>query len=318
MSVKPRKSEFNKKGVAFGLELYNNVRAISKPTNTVLSPVSIHLALGLTYMGASGETQREMKRVLRLEDDKTLTGKSFYGVLCKYQKNPNIVIANKLYVQQGFEIKAEMNQAAKKWFKSEIEAVDFSEQASAAETVNKWIKEKTGGKITDIVNQDAFEPNTVLILLNALYFKCNWKHPFDMNTEEGHFWLNDGESMKVTMMKQRSMKASYAEFGDLDSIAVQLPFADEDLSMLILLPNNKTGLDALEAKLVGLDLPQRRKQMMQETVKITMPLFRVEFEQNLNDALKKVRKLKSLPSNMCCSSCKLGCWFPASYMQNHR
>lgn len=285
MAATSQKTDFKKKGMAFGLDMY---QALQPSSNIIVSPLSVRLALGMAYMGAAGQTEAEMRKALRIYDDKIESGKAFFHLTCKYAKNENIRIANKIYVNEGRKIKPGMIKAAEKLFSSKVENIDFTEPAAAAVTINKWVEGQTGDKIKDIIDPHSLDPDTVVIVINALYFKCKWQQPFQSDLVKDDFWLNEANSVKVDMMQGVRENLKYAELEDLDCIAIEKSFEDEDFSMLILLPNSKNGLQTLESKLTGLDLPSYRHRLKAKNVMLNMPQFLVSYQADLKGALEKV------------------------------
>lgn len=85
----------------------------------------------------------------------------------------------------------------------------------------------------------------------------------------------------------------YGVFQDLDATAVELPYKDSDISMMVILPNSKTGLPALESKLNTINLSELSQNMYSEEVNVEIPKFKIEFSIELNDPLKKVNICES-------------------------
>lgn len=80
----------------------------------------------------------------------------------------------------------------------------------------------------------------------------------------------------------------YAEFPELDAKGINLPYKDSDMSMFIILPNRRSGLAQLEAKLKTVNLQDLQRNMYKSEVEVSLPKFKIEFEVSLVDALRKV------------------------------
>lgn len=189
----------------------------------------------------------------------------------------------------NYSVKKSFQDVATKSFNSEAQSVDFSNGAVAAKTINDWVEGKTNNKIKDLISADSLDADTRMVLVNAIYFKGFWTYQFDpKQTFKGPFYLNDQDTVDVDFMKIKK-HFKYGVFEDLDSSAIELPYKDSDISMFIILPNNRTGLAALESKLHTIDLSELSKKMYSQEVNVEIPKFKIEFDIELNDPLKKVK-----------------------------
>lgn len=288
MGTENNPNELNKNCLAFGMQLFQAIQGIAGSTNIIISPVSIHLGLGLIYIGAAGKTAEEIKDVARLFEDKKETANAFLHVMCKYWNSENIHIANKLYVQEGNTLKSEVQRIAQHSFKCDIENLDFGEPENAAKACNKWVADKTNQKVKEVLTPNAIDPLTKAVLINVVYFKCDWKYPFKRTPQKADFWINETESVKVEMMIDNADEFHYGDFPELDCTAVELPFTNENFAMFFLLPKKKNGIETLESNWDKFDLVGCRKRMEKARVAVNLPKFRVDFSQKLNEPLIKV------------------------------
>ena len=110
------------------------------------------------------------------------------------------------------------------YFRSGCDEVDFTRNEEAAEIINSWCSEKTNEKIKDLINPDNLEDDTSMLLLNAIYFKSDWKYQFfEENTKPRLFHLDKNKSIKVPTMFFKK----YLIRGDLDGMDaefVELPY----------------------------------------------------------------------------------------------
>lgn len=205
--------------------------------------------------------------------------------------------ANKVYVMKNFSVKKSFQDVATKSFASEAQTLDFSHNTEAAGTINGWVEEHTNNKIKDLIKADSLDADTRMVLVNAIYFKGFWTYQFDpKNTFKAPFYLNDVDSVQVDFMKiKKNFKYGFLE--NLDATALELPYKDSDISMLIILPNKKTGLSALESKLHTIDFAELSNQMYSQEVNVEIPKFKIEFDIELNEPLKKVRRKLKAPKD---------------------
>jgi serpin B len=233
----------------FGLDLYRRLGA--QPGNLFLSPASISMALGMVHAGAEGETAAEMERALHYPP-----GDVDEGMAELLRRVPiagegrRVSLANALWVQQDFALRPAYLERVRRHYGGDAGPVDFvnaPEQAIA--TVNRWVAEKTAGRIKDILKLENITDRTRLVLTNAVYFKADWLRPFQASqTRARPFGLAAGGSVTVPMMRQRGM-FRLLEAPSFE--AVEMPYKGEELSMLIFLPKRSSSLKQFEQGLEG-------------------------------------------------------------------
>lgn len=196
-----------------------------------------------------------------------------------------------MFVKEGYSIKPKFNEVATKSFSSEAQQMDFSKNVESAKTINDWVEGKTNNKIKDLIKSDTLDADTRMVLVNAIYFKGFWTYQFNKdNTFKGDFFLNDKDVVQVDYMKIKN-HFKYGALPDYDATAIELPYKDSDISMMIILPNTKTGLSALEAKLNQINFSEVSQSLYSQEVNVEIPKFKIEFDIELNDPLKKVSNI---------------------------
>jgi serpin B len=204
--------------------------------------------------------------------------------------------ANKIYVMKNYSVKKSFNDVATKSFSSEAQTLDFSQSTQSAAEINGWVESKTNNKIKDLIKSDTLDSDTRMVLVNAIYFKGFWTYQFDpKNTFKAPFYLNEQDTVQVDFMKVKK-HFKYGHLQDLDATAIELPYKDSDITMLIILPNTRTGLSALEGKLNTIDLGEISSKMYSQEVNVEIPKFKIEFDIELNEPLTKVSSLNPLQS----------------------
>ncbi|KAI4492424.1 hypothetical protein M0804_002215 [Polistes exclamans] len=224
--------------------------ASSNHGNLITSPLSVSIVLSMAAYGARGETQDEMKSVLHLPPMSQAT--RGYSNLIKYLSYATDVesrLANKIFVNKRCSVKPSYEKMIEDAFLSSSQSVDFSQSASAANTINQWVEEQTNHRIKDLVNSDSFSSSTVMFLVNAVYFKGNWKTEFDPRfTQNRPFYVSKTEIKNVPTMFG-SGKYNYGVLPECKASFVELPYKGEDCSMVIILPDEIDGLAAVEKKM---------------------------------------------------------------------
>ncbi|MCD6155465.1 MAG: serpin family protein [Candidatus Atribacteria bacterium] len=160
--------------------------------------------------------------------------------------------------------------------------MDFANPQTVA-LINQWVREKTYGKISKILDQ--LSDWDVLVLLNAVYFKGKWEYTFDAtNTQPLPFYSSQGTQDIPTMWQ----KGSFDYFENQTLQAIRLPYADERFSMYIFLPRAQEGLQELLTALTADSLINWIQSMEEREGEIYLPRFRLSFERSLNATLQNL------------------------------
>uniref|UniRef100_A0A182FCG6 Serpin domain-containing protein n=1 Tax=Anopheles albimanus TaxID=7167 RepID=A0A182FCG6_ANOAL len=271
----------------FAFQLYKQVSAQASNGNVVFSPLSISACLSLAAMGAGGVTADEMFSGLRYgrADQKQQVAEWYRRLMHRLANDTSIALANKLYVREGFNVKRSFQEVATNSFQSEVEMIDFAQNKIAAKTINDWVERNTNNKIKDLISADSLDKLTRMVLVNAVHFKGNWRYQFETtNTRPMRFWSSQTDSRDVPMMYIQEYFA-YKNFKVKGFSAVELAYSGERMSMLVLLPNKRDGIAALEQRLSRLDLVQLRREMNEIDVKVYLPKFKIDFSLDLNGVL---------------------------------
>ena len=271
----------------FGFKLLQDLREREPGGNIFISPLSISIALTMTYNGAVGETERAMAEVLEIDELDLDTVNHSNAALRNSLENPDpkveISIANSIWSRQGIEFNPDFLERNQLFFGAEVATLDFSAPQTTG-IINEWVDTNTNGKIEKIV--DRIDPQTLLFLINAIYFKGNWQDEFDKSqTRPGIFHLSDGSEKQVQMMRR---EGEYPYFRGKHFEAAGLPYGDGRLSMYIFLPNRNSNLDEF---LGGLNAENWTSWLAQfskvgKDSMMILPRFKLEYEVNLNDTLK--------------------------------
>ncbi|KAL3858657.1 hypothetical protein ACJMK2_008920 [Sinanodonta woodiana] len=276
----------------FAFDLYQQTGA-SSVDDVFLSPFSISTVMSMIYLGSMGETSKQMSRTLKTENISEIIHEQFeeYINLINFENaNYSLTTANRLYPSTGKEILDEYVTACFKHYKTDVVPADYAEKAADVEKeINAWVEKETKGKIKNLIPSGSLDSLTVLVLVNAIYFKGDWANKFlPENTVVQPFYKIGGEPVKVYMMKSRMGRTLYGENQELDCKALQLPYKGEDLYMLVLLPNKKDGLPALESKLSQTTLKLIQNKMSAGLVEVSLPKFKIEASFELSKALSKL------------------------------
>ncbi|HEX3002326.1 MAG TPA: serpin family protein, partial [Methanoregula sp.] len=230
----------------FAFDLYPVLSVSPENTNKNLfcSPFSLSTSLAIAGEGATGKTADEILSVLHLSKDPVTRRTGFAGLNTEINSasaDYTIRTANALWAEKTYVFIPSFTGTARQYYSAETTNLDFEAAPDESRsTINKWVEEKTGKKIRDLLPQGSINPLTRLVITNAIYFKGTWARQFDANlTRDADFTTSSGKVAKVRMMQDRGEDAKYwyAEIADLQYI--ELPYFQESgkpLSMVVLLP----------------------------------------------------------------------------------
>lgn len=278
---------------SFGVKLFTEIAKSNPQKNIVFSPFSIQTCMAMARMGAGGETASEMDQSMGLTavSEEELADK-YFSILSQYENSNLLKIANKIYIKKNYEIQDKFNELLTTKFFSSAENIDFDDKVIAAKTMNNWVESKTNNLIKDLIPADSLDRDTRLVLMNAIHFKGEWVHAFPArSTQEADFYIDETNTVKVQMM-YTTANFRYGDFPELDATALEMPYKNSDLSMLVILPNSRTGLVALEEKLKNTSLQDLTSRMNSYKVVVRMPKFKAEFSIELKRVLEKVSCLQ--------------------------
>ena len=270
----------------FGFALFAELRNGEPEHNVFISPTSIATALAMTYNGAAGETKTAMAKALSLGDLSLQESNQAHADLRQAleRTEPGIELhtANSLWVRQGCAFEQPFLQANQDCYGAKLAEMDFS-RPGAADTINAWVREATKDRIEDIV-ESPLDPMTVLILINATYFKGDWQHPFEKrHTQDGPFTLPDGSQKPVPMMSQME---DFAYLRGKGFQAVSLPYGKGDMSMYVFLPDQGSSLAAFCGSLNAAEnWDAWMKEFHSTQVELKLPRFTLRYDTVLNAAL---------------------------------
>lgn len=283
---------FSEKTADFALDLFRQVAKLNSDSpetkNLVLSPTSITVALALAQRGAKGKTRQEIGDRLfgNLKDENIEQSLTELSQLLN-QKQDGFILnsANRLFVDEHFNILDAYLQESQRVFQAAPENLPFSSNSGqAVQRINSWVNEKTNGKISSVF--DRLDNSVKLIIANAIYFKGDWAHQFQEEaTQQGDFHVNGGKNVAVQFMNMER-KFDYAENDEMQLLA--LPYVNEKLQMVFILPKERFGLTSLEKSLTGAQLWQWIDQANYVKVNVKLPKFKIEASLGLVEALQQL------------------------------
>ncbi len=270
----------------FGIKLFKEIVEEEENTNIFISPLSVSMALGMTYNGADGATKEAMEKTLELSgltvEEINLSYENLIRLLTELDPKVQFRIANSIWHRNSKDLpEQEFLDVCVEYFDALVKGLDFNDPF-AADTINAWIDEKTDGKIQKMVNAP-ISPLTMMFLINAIYFKGTWTYEFDPNdTQDDFFRQPNGTSVTCKMMEQRGFFKYYAGGG---FHAVDLPYGDGAFSMTVFLPYWGRDVDDLVARLDPDSLDYWLDCFSSDSGDVYLPRFKLEYESTMNRVL---------------------------------
>jgi serine protease inhibitor len=249
--------------------------------NYFVSPLGLHMALGMLLNGADKASKEELLKTLKLGGlEIDLINKNYLELIDKLPEIDKLVInklANSVWQRKGFDVEMDFKNTLKTYFKAQLYEEDFG--PSTVTKINKWASDNTNDKIKQVLTE--ITGDQVMFLINALYFKGDWALQFDKKKTQDASFHGLKKTSTVEMMSKRDTFA-LADMGSYK--ALDLEYGNGKYSMRVLLPsgNNPTEIintiDSKEWQLIS-------KAMSVQKLDLKMPKFKMEYEKKLNKTL---------------------------------
>uniref|UniRef100_A0A3Q0RHS9 Serpin domain-containing protein n=1 Tax=Amphilophus citrinellus TaxID=61819 RepID=A0A3Q0RHS9_AMPCI len=258
-----------------GVQLLQNLETTPEQPNIIISPLSISLGLSQLALGAVNETKELLMHYLH-ENTFPCYHQSLHSILMQL-KNSDLHIATRIFLR--FNPKEAFVTESQRFYRSEPEILESLEQ------INTWVESATKGKIADFLS--ALPPNLLLMLVNAVHFKGEWKARFDPRfTSRGVFHLDEQHMVDVEVMEDAKHPLSFFIDHELEAQVAGFPFL-KSMSFLVVMPMSvETNVSSLAAKINVSDLYNRLPK--DRAVQVKVPKFKLEYTQELKDVFTKL------------------------------
>jgi serpin B len=270
---------------SFAFDIFSQVlNSTEEGTNVIISPLSISVALSMTLNGAVGATRDSMLKALRLKGITPAvinnSYKSLTETLLSVDKRVFISIANSVWTEDDFVVKQAFIDVLTNYYNADSRSFDIND-ATAPDKINAWIEDKTNNLIKKMISQ--LDDNTVMLLINAIYFKGKWKLEFDASkTQDQPFYRSNGSSTDVPMMKQTD---NFKAFRGNGFTIAELPYGQGNFAMDVLIPDDEDNLSSFSSTLSNTNFTSWVSQLADQKVQISFPRFKYGFKKELKDVL---------------------------------
>ncbi|XP_059119204.1 serpin B6-like [Peromyscus eremicus] len=266
--------------------------------NVFFSPMSISSALAMVFMGAKGNTASQMIQALSLDKCSSSGGgdvhQGFQSLLSEVNKPGTqylLKTANKLFGEKTCDLLESFKDSCRKFYEAELEELDFQgDTEQSRQHINTWVAKKTEDKIRELLSPGTLDSDTLLVLVNAIYFKGNWEKQFDKeDTREMPFKITTNKEKPVQMMfKKFTINMTY--IGEIFTKILLLPYAGNELNMIIMLPDEHVELRTVEKEITYEKFMEwtRLDKMFKEEVEVFLPRFKLEENYDMKEFLCKL------------------------------
>ncbi|MEP0913550.1 serpin family protein [Leptolyngbya sp. GB1-A1] len=271
----------------FGFKLFAQLLEQNQGENVLISPSSVSIALSMTYNGASAATQEAMQNALEMQGmslaEINQANRALLEAWTSSDPAVQLTVANSLWGRSGINFNPVFLKRNQEFYGAEVTDLNFNDPG-AIDRINHWVNQQTQGKIDKILNQ--MNPNDILFLINAIYFKGKWTNPFNPDeTLDRPFHQGDGTTITQPLMTKRG-KFHYLETEQFQ--AVRLPYGNERWQMAIFLPKPTSSLNQLTQSLSHSHWETWMNQFSSRPGTVQLPRFKVEYGTSLVESLKTI------------------------------
>uniref|UniRef100_A0A914D8G7 Serpin domain-containing protein n=1 Tax=Acrobeloides nanus TaxID=290746 RepID=A0A914D8G7_9BILA len=250
----------------------------------------------MCYVGAKNETANQISKAIAGDASRDRILNYFSTIMTQLNlqnKSYELDAANRIYVQESFQLLQSYKQTLTNKFQGQFENIDFSNSIAAAQKINSFIEQATRGKIKDLIPSNAINDLTRMILTNAIYFKGTWEYKFEKKqTVPKTFYLSENREQQVSMMK---IIKPFPYYEDNQVQVLGLPYKSQEVFLYVILPKDRFGLSNLLQDITGQKLQNHIQEAhkwhndnSQTQIDVKLPRFKIETELSLNNALKKL------------------------------
>lgn len=266
---------------------------LKDPKNLVISPFSIKLLLNLLAeaAGTDTQTQKELAIISSNNIRSPYANRNQFGKIFESLNAPNdnydFRMGTRVFVDQFVEPLQRYSAIIDRYYNTAIERLDFKDPHVTAQTINDWCANITRGHINKLVEPSDID-NSVMIMLNAIYFQGLWRRPFLRNeTVQLPFHLSSTQQMPATYMT-RTGYYYYLDSAELNSKILRIPYKGRKFSMLLVVPKSKDGINDFVRQMDATTLRRVEWLMDEHEVKVSIPKFKFDYLANYNEILKEL------------------------------
>lgn len=271
----------------FAFNLFKQVQE-ETPQNNFISPLSVSMALGMTLNGASAETQESILQTIDYGDLSPQEVNSGYkdltALLLSMDRKVKLGIANSVWYSDKYHAKEDFTTLIKEFYDGTVSSLNFSDDNSK-NVINKWVEDKTNDRIKDLI--DHIEPNEVMFLVNAIYFKGDWTYQFDKSkTHDAPFHKLDGSTTSVDMMQAEKVKLK--RYWNDEIHLLDIPYGNKQFSLTLIIPHQSDKIQDVVRKLNSEDIAYWLSEADSASPEFELPKFKMTWKKDLKETLEEM------------------------------
>ena len=287
LNLTTKSAEFARQGNTFAFDFIDRINT-AEEGDFIISPLSMQFLLGMILDGAQNGTADEICKVLGYGAGEVNAVNeyclSMLEQLPSLDKKTNLSIANAIFVNKWYDLKDSYKSTVGKYYQAEVANLDFSDGDGSLKTINGWCNKQTNGMIPKVL--DKVSTDMLAYLLNAMYFKSEWKEKFPKsNTVSETFTAEGGITKKVPMMKNNK---DFLYQDNDDFRVVRLPYGNGAFNMMVILPQPGKTLADVTMALKTADWNEFLQMMVTCDVDLWLPKFETKYSKKLNDILSEM------------------------------
>ncbi|XP_012659742.1 serpin B8 [Otolemur garnettii] len=281
---------FCKANGTFAITLLKVLGEEDHSRNVFFSPLSLSSALAMVLMGAKGNTAAQMTQALCLNKGGNIH-QGFQSLLTDVNKSGTqylVRMANKIFGEKTCDFLSTFKESCQEFYQAEMEELSFAKDTEECRKhINTWVTKKTNGKISELLAAGALDSLTKMVLVNAVYFKGKWSEQFDRKNTKGMLFKTNKEKKTVQMMfKQAKFRMGYIK--EMHTQLLEMLYAEEELSMVIMLPDEDDDLPVLVKTLTYEKLTSWIEDMKESRVQLFLPRLKLEENYDLEPFLRSL------------------------------
>lgn len=242
--------------------------------DVVMSPLSIGMAFGMADVGATGDTAVALQELFGLPAEGVDRWAAFNTLDLALDDvgAPTLNLANREFPDVSFQTVEGYDETLATYFGVAVEPLPLqADPDGSTERINQYVADETMDLIPALLPPGFVKPNSVMVLVNALYLEADWARPFGKYpTADRPFTLLDGSTVTVAMMNERELRGPAVATDTY--AATEIPYEDGELSMLVIVPQ-QGSFDAIQARLADGLVDEIDAAATERNVELFLPRF---------------------------------------------
>jgi serpin B len=251
--------------------------------NVVVSPFNVYVALTMLYEGSGSTTREELGKALGLDGDTCRAYQQLLSMLpVGSGGNTTLYVANGAWLREGFPFKEDYVSRVKECFGGEVRYFKPGDLDGLVGDVNGWVSERTNGLIRELLSRSDVDDRVVAVLISVVYFKSLWLKEFEPYGEIDFWTGRDRVKVKAMEVEGRHLKVVRGK----DYVAVEIPYRDTSISMVVVMPEDFTNIKARYRELLQEALNRIDEARPGAYTHLVMPRFNITFKSELKGYLE--------------------------------